>query len=63
MWAAAIIIVAQGCIIALMLVLVRTFGAYTKALVAAHQSNTVLYQQTVKILDYANTLLREENVA
>ena len=63
MVAAAIIIVVQGGIIALMLLLVRTFGAYTKALVRAHESNTVLYQQSVKVLEHAETLLREEDAA
>ena len=60
MWAAVVIIIAQGCIIALMLMLVRTFGAYTTALLNAQRSNTVLYQQSIKVLEHAETLLRED---
>ncbi len=63
MGAAIVTIVLQGIIVALLLYFNRTFGAYTKALRKAQESNAVLYQQAVKILEHAETLMREDKVA
>lgn len=52
MWIAALIVVGQGAIIATLLVFVRTFGSYTKALEDAHKSNMLVYGQALKLLEY-----------
>jgi len=63
-----LLIVIQVVLIVIVSVLVRTFGAYTEAtkqhttaLLKVHDSNTLLYRQAVKVLEYAtDTLAREK---
>lgn len=66
MEAAVIIIALQGLVVALLIFVIRGFRAYTRAVVeaqrqnaATHRSTEVLYQQSIKILEYATSLMKE----
>ena len=63
LWAAVLIIVCQVIIMGMLAWYIRTFGAYADAVLKAHQSNAVLYQQSLKVLEYANELLAKEAAA
>jgi len=58
-----LIILLQGVIVALLLVVVRRFGVWTRTVVEAHRSNVVFYRQAIKILEYAEELLKQEPAA
>lgn len=51
MWVALAMVLGQGVIIATLLYFVRTFGAYTEALLRTHESNIVVHQHTLKLID------------
>lgn len=50
-WVALTMVVGQGAIIGTLLYFVRTFGAYTEALLRAHESNVMMHQYTLKVLE------------
>lgn len=58
-----LVLVAEAVILWLLQRMLRAFGAYTEAFVKAHESDRVMHQQAIKILEYAEDLLRKENVA
>ena len=62
-WVAVVIVVGQGATIGALLLLVRTFGAYTNALEAAHKSNMIVYQQSLKLIQHAEDLYNKESAA
>lgn len=60
MVAAAIIVGCQVLILGMLAWFIRSFGAYTAATLQVHQSNMVVYQQALKILEYTNAELDRE---
>lgn len=59
-WASLTIIACQVVIMGMLAWFVRTFGAYTAATLKAHESNMLVYQQALKILEYTNAALQAE---
>lgn len=60
LWLALGFIGLQCVTIVLLVILNRTFGVWAKAAVKEHHSNTVIYFQALKILEYANHVMQEE---
>lgn len=58
-WVGVVIIIGQSVMVGVLLMLVRTFGAYATALITAHESNMIVYQQSIKVLEYAEQKLKE----
>ena len=59
-WAAIAVIIGQAVIVGVLIKFARTFGSYAAAVMKAHESNTVLYYQAIKILEYTHHVLRDE---
>lgn len=51
MWAAVLMVLGQGAIIGTLLYFVRTFGAYTEALLQAQQSNVLIHEHLVREIE------------
>ena len=59
-WVALIMVIGQGAIIGTLLYFVRTFGAYTEALLQAHESNIMVRDYNVKLIDELRAARREK---
>lgn len=58
-----LVLVAEAVILWLLQRMLRAFGAYTEAFMKAHESDRIVHQQAIKILEYAEELLRKEKSA
>jgi hypothetical protein len=60
-WVAVVLLLGQTLVLGVLAWILRTFGRYTAATLAAHESNLLVYRQAVKVLEYAETLLRKSS--
>lgn len=58
-----IILALEGVIVGLLLLLFQRFGQWRQAEREKYQSNVIFYRQAVKILEYAQELLKQEPAA
>jgi hypothetical protein len=61
-WVALVMVLGQGIIIGTLLYFVRTFGAYTEALLRTHESNITIHEHTVRLIDELRAARQEKVV-
>ena len=61
-WVALIMVIGQGAIIGTLLYFIRTFGHYTEALLQAHESNLIMREHAIKLIDELRQARRDRIV-